>query len=154
MENPFDCDLDNPKQTGDLWLNFYLWSERWGGSETEFGFQECPGPKCKLRRSPPLAGTGTRTRNPSSSSPLHTSSCRSDGPGCPGGLGSLCWWRSPVLIPDPKPNKSRRDTLRLGERLILNLWLPRLWFQRRKNEVWEQKILTSTMVNYMYIHIL
>lgn len=22
----------------------YLWSERWGGSETEAAFQECPGP--------------------------------------------------------------------------------------------------------------
>lgn len=61
--------------------------------------------KCKLRRSPPPGETGTRTRSLSLSSPLRTSPCRSDGPDCPGEWGSLCWWQSPVLIPDPKSNE-------------------------------------------------
>lgn len=80
----------------------------------EVGFQQCPRPKGKLRRSPLLGETGRRTRSLSLSNPLHTSSCRSDGLGCPEGSGSLCWWRSLGPAPDPKSNKGRKEHIETG----------------------------------------
>lgn len=80
----------------------------------EVDFQQCPWPKGKLRRSLLLVETGRWKRSLSLSNPLRTSSCRSDGLGCPEGSGSLCWWRSLVLAPDPKSNKGRKEHIEAG----------------------------------------
>lgn len=149
VENPFHCDLDNQKQTGDLWLNSLTCGASSREAPRQGRFPQRPRPQGQLRRSPPPAGTGTRTRSLSLSSPLRTSSCRSGGLDCPAGSGSSCWWRSPVLSPGPKSNKGRRTPWDWQARLPLELWLLMLWFQRRRNEVWRKEDIYKLCGNYV-----
>lgn len=55
----------------------------------------------QLKRFPPHVKTGKRLRSLSGRSLLHTSSCRSDVPGIPKELVSLCWWQKSGPSQDP-----------------------------------------------------
>lgn len=65
--------------------------------------------KGQLTRFPPHVKTGTQLRSLSGHSLLHTSSCRSDVPGIPKELVSLCWWQKSGPGQDPGRKEERED---------------------------------------------
>lgn len=64
--------------------------------------------KGQLTSFPPHVKTGTQLRSLSGHSLLHTSSCRSDVPGIPKELVSLCWWQKSGPGQDPE-RKEREE---------------------------------------------
>lgn len=69
----------------------------------------------QLTRFPPHVKTGTQLRSLSWHSLLHTSSCRSDVPGIPKELVSLCWWQKSGPSQDPVGREMREEAGRKEE---------------------------------------
>lgn len=68
--------------------------------------------KGQLTSFPPPVKTGTQLRSLSRHSLWHTSSCRSDVPGSPKELVSLCWWQKSGPSQDPVRGKKRENKVK------------------------------------------